>query len=115
MNPYNRSSLYHAWLMQQPAEYRARLWAAEAKFVADQRDRAAHIEQMFRDSLEGYAETPAGTRDLNPNFDSPGNWSWKPGRDKALGDNMVTFKGVPPSAAEACVREGIHKGFGWRG
>ena len=29
-----------------------------------------------------------------------GDWSWKPGRDKALGDKMVTFKGVPPSAAE---------------
>ena len=29
-----------------------------------------------------------------------GDWSWKPARDEALGDKMVTFKGVPPSAAE---------------
>jgi hypothetical protein len=29
-----------------------------------------------------------------------GDWSWKPGRDKRLGKNFVTFRGVPPSAAE---------------
>lgn len=31
---------------------------------------------------------------------SSGDWSWKPGRDKALGENFQTFRGVPPSAAE---------------
>jgi hypothetical protein len=29
-----------------------------------------------------------------------GDWSWKPGRDKWLGDRMVTFRGVPKGAAE---------------
>lgn len=32
--------------------------------------------------------------------DAMGDWSWKPLRDKALGENMVTFRGVPPSPAE---------------
>lgn len=31
-----------------------------------------------------------------------GDWSWKPARDRALGDHMTTFHGVPPSAAEIC-------------
>ena len=29
-----------------------------------------------------------------------GDWSWKPGRDKLLGKDMVTFRGVPKGAAE---------------
>ena len=29
-----------------------------------------------------------------------GDWSWKPGRDRQLGDAMQTFRGVPPGAAE---------------
>ncbi|HEV2178370.1 MAG TPA: hypothetical protein VGW33_14385 [Terriglobia bacterium] len=29
-----------------------------------------------------------------------GDWSWKPARDKALGEYLRTFRGVPPSAAE---------------
>lgn len=29
-----------------------------------------------------------------------GDWSWKPGRDKQLGDRMRTFLGVPKGAAE---------------
>ena len=32
--------------------------------------------------------------------DTEGDWSWKPGRDRLLGDKMVTFRGVPPSQAE---------------
>ena len=32
--------------------------------------------------------------------DCMGDWSWKPLRDRALGKNMVTFLGVPPSGAE---------------
>ncbi len=32
--------------------------------------------------------------------DSTGDWSWKPMRDKRLGDKMVTFLGVPKGAAE---------------
>jgi hypothetical protein len=32
--------------------------------------------------------------------DSTGDWSWKPYRDKRLGDKMVTFRGVPHGAAE---------------
>ncbi len=29
-----------------------------------------------------------------------GNWSWKPGRDKLLGDKMITFLGVPKGMPE---------------
>ena len=29
-----------------------------------------------------------------------GDWSWKPWRDKKLGDSMKTFLGVPAGAAE---------------
>jgi hypothetical protein len=29
-----------------------------------------------------------------------GDWSWKPERDKTLGDYFVTFRGVPPGAPE---------------
>lgn len=31
--------------------------------------------------------------------DFNGDWSWKPARDKALGED-ITLTGVPPSAAE---------------
>lgn len=31
---------------------------------------------------------------------SNGDWSWKPFRDRVLGDDLQTFTGVPPSAAE---------------
>lgn len=31
---------------------------------------------------------------------STGDWSWKPLRDKKLGENFRTFLGVPPSTAE---------------
>ena len=32
--------------------------------------------------------------------DPEGDWSWKPARDKRVGDKMVTFMGVPKGAAE---------------
>lgn len=32
--------------------------------------------------------------------DCMGDWSWKPFRDRALGDDMVTFTGVLPAGAE---------------
>lgn len=34
-----------------------------------------------------------------------GDWSWKPARDKALGDDFITFRGVPASAAELYGRQ----------
>jgi len=39
------------------------------------------------------------------NADTSGDWSWKPGRDKLLGDNFRTFRGVSLNGAEArCAR-----------
>jgi hypothetical protein len=32
--------------------------------------------------------------------DTEGDWSWKPGRDKLLGEDMVTFLGVPKGMPE---------------
>lgn len=32
--------------------------------------------------------------------DTNGDWSWKPARDRAISENLRTFRGVPPSGAE---------------
>ncbi len=37
--------------------------------------------------------------------DTEGDWSWKPGRDRLLGDKMVTFRGVPPGMPEQLAAE----------
>lgn len=47
---------------------------------------------------EGEAEAEGGHSKLWD--DSTGDWSWKPGRDKRLGADMVTFLGVPKGGAE---------------
>lgn len=69
-------------------------------------DTGALVEHRIRFGDENRAYTPtAGESDSPGHFGgladgASGDWSWKPGRDKLLGDQMQTFKGVPPSAAE---------------
>lgn len=69
-------------------------------------DGAGLTEHRLNLANDSRAFTPdSGERDgegtySNLALHATGDWSWKPGRDAALGENFVTFRGVPPGAAE---------------
>ena len=81
--------------------------AARREFLEGSKVRESQFVAIGKDMMEGYAAdvagsearmslTAAGTRWR----EEGGDWSWKPARDKALGERMVTFRGVPKCAAE---------------
>lgn len=106
-----RSAIFEEYLRQQTPERRAALTAAEKRYAVAHSAQLASYEETFRELMQGYEETPAGSQvRSDPGLaaylralesgDNNGDWSWKPLRDKALSDSFHTFLGVPPSAAE---------------
>jgi hypothetical protein len=97
-----RFSEFDAHLQTLSAQERAKILAAEREYAKDHADRLRHEERVFNESMVGYEDRPAGPRahEFWAFADHNGDWSWKPARDKLLGDKFVTFLGVPPSVAE---------------
>jgi hypothetical protein len=84
------------------------------------RVRAERFDEPGRENLttQKATESPknGGVLQALLSIDIHGDWSWKPNRDVLRGEGkFVKFAGVPPSATEAAINAGIHKGHGWRG
>lgn len=72
-----------------------------------------HSRSRAYDPVRGSIKRERGEDDNNSGHSSlvsecTGDWSWKPARDKALGDAFVTFRGNPPGAAETHGRTLYH-------
>jgi hypothetical protein len=82
--------------------------AAREEFMEGSKVKEAQYQEVVAASMEGFIDTAsrAGRRlhaSLLESFGNEsvlGDWSWKPHRDKALGVNFKTFRGVPQGAAE---------------
>ena len=82
-------TLYEQWLRNQSAAERKKLLAVEREFAAGHVSRLDALARVVQESMRGHCDRPAGPSRLG---NGSGDWSWKPARDKALGDNMVAFR-----------------------
>jgi hypothetical protein len=67
----------------------------------------AREHKLFPAEYRAYTPADGEARGIHGRLaaDSTGDWSWKPLRDRITGDQLVTFRGSPPGAAEASRRK----------
>ena len=98
-----RSSVFALWLQTQSPKRKAEIRLAERDYLLSVRERNQVAERDFQELMAGILDDnesryTSGPFNLTVQLyervvcsESSTNWSWKPARDKALGDRMVTY------------------------